>query len=346
MLKTFLGSIERGFAWLGSEYHIWLCASKIHILFAVTRSSEVSKKYIFLSPNCPSTGFPSNFGISYVRYSFSGLLSCIVAALVRGQKVSVFVPHISFAIADGRGARLLWQLNALGLLRFYDDGMSVISSCTILHKSGFLPPNASVDAWNYHWRSMSCRGATVDLSLANRALVKAFPDIDLPCIDTKRPTTVHDRGTRLFFADQSGVASIILASNWIDYDALNTALRRSRVDPEDVVYIPHYNPMKNSQAWMATCSVQHCYLPELFLTRLFEKQRCRLYFGVTSTAVYLCELLHRGEIFPFEPIFVGSRGLAMDEMRGEEWDDYVETLSSYVTSERPILCLHDHDRLK
>ena len=321
---------------LDFECHIWVCASKIHVLFAATRSAGVTRKYIFIAP-CSRfsgvSGFAGGLGLGHSHYSYSELILRIAVALLRGKRTTVFVPYISLAIADRAGVRLLWLLKCLGLLHFYDDGMTAISSQTILHQSGFLPQTAALDAWNYHWRSPSPVGKSVDLSLAHRSLARAFPGIDLPCIDAV-DMSVHDCEARPLISGQSGITTIILASKWMDYDALNVELHRTRTDISDVIYIPHYNYKKNSETLMATCRVQHCYFPELFLARLFEIQRCRLFFGVTSTSVYLCELLHRGELTPFKPIFIGNRSLANGEQRAGEWDDYVKILSSYGNVEK------------
>jgi hypothetical protein len=317
---------------LDFECHIWVCSSKIHILFAATRSAGVTRKHIFIAP-CSRfsgfSGFAGGLGLGHSHYSYSQLILRIALALLRGKKTTVFVPHISLAIADRAGVRLLWLLKYLGLLHFYDDGMTAISSQTILHQSGFLPHTAYLDAWNYHWRSPSRIGRFVDLSLAHRSLVRTFPGIDLPCIDAA-DMSVHDCDVKPLISSESGITTtIILASKWLDYDALNAELSRSRTDISDVIYIPHYNDKKNSETLMATCRVQRCYFPELFLARLFEMQRCRLFFGVTSTSIYLCELLHRRELAPFKPIFIGNRSLANEEQRAGEWDDYFKILSSF-----------------
>ena len=328
MSRSCADSVKHRLSCLGSEYHIWLCGSKIHILFAATRSAQVASKHIFLSPHCPSTGSPGNLDLNYSIYSYSGLLRHILLSLVRGQRVSIFVPHISTAITDADGVRLLWRLYSLGLVHFYDDGMTAISSRTILYRDGFLPQGAPVDALNYHWCSPSRVGTFSDLSLAHRALLRAFSGVDLPGIDSVE-AFAHDGEARSRFSSESGVTTIVLASKWMDYDALNAELLGSRVNPSDAIYIPHYNAIKDSPVLMATCTVRRCYFPELFLSRLFEIQRCRLYYGVTSTAIYICELLHRGELSPFEPIFISSRSLAIQKRRGGEWDDYARALSHY-----------------
>lgn len=321
---------------LDFECHIWICASKIHILFAATRSAGITRKHIFIAP-CSRflgvSGFAGGLGLGHSYYSYSELILRIAVALFRGKRAKVFVPHISLAIADRAGVRLLWLLNDLGLLHFYDDGMTAISNQTTLYQDGFLPQVAPLDAWNYHWCSPSRIGRFVDLSLAHRFLIRAFPGIDLPCIDAG-DLSVHDCGARPLISGQSAITTIILASKWMDYDALIVELDRSRTDLSDVIYIPHYNDKKNSEALMATCRVQRCYLPELFLARLFEMQGCRLFFGVTSTSIYLCELLHRGELAPFKPIFIGNRSLAHEEQRAGEWDDYVKILSIYGNVEK------------
>jgi hypothetical protein len=213
------------------------------------------------------------------------------------------------AIADRDGVRLLWRLHAMGFVRFYDDGMTAISSRTVLYQSAFLPQGVPVDSWNYHWLSPSRAARLADLSCAHRALVRACLDIDLFSIGHVKPLE-YESEAKSMPVDESGIINIILASNWIDHDVLSAELHRSEVEIADAVYIPHYNVNKNSELFLSTCIVQRCYLPELFLARLFEVQRCRLFFGVTSTSVYFCELLHGGELLPFEPVFVGSRRLA------------------------------------
>ena len=88
--------VKHRLSFLGSEYHIWLCGSKIHILFAATRSAQVARKHIFLSPHCPSTGFPGNLGLNYSIYSYTGLLRHIFLSLVWGQRVIIFLLSFSF----------------------------------------------------------------------------------------------------------------------------------------------------------------------------------------------------------------------------------------------------------
>jgi len=329
LLQLCRALIVRGQTRYTEEYHLWFCASRIHILFAATRSSQVLRKHVFLAPHCPKTGFANNLGLNYSPYTYRGLWSRILGACIRREKIVVFLPHISLAIADRQGVQLLWLLSAMGAIRFYDDGMSAISSHTVLHQSGFLPPRALIDAWDYPWLSPNRIGSTVDLSLAHRKLASSFPEMDLPYLDLLAPPSLH-AGAGLTPAMQPDILSIVLASNWIDHDFVHTELHRTGVELAEVVYIPHYNSTKNSQILMNACNVQKCFVPELFLARLFELRRCRLYFGVTSTAVYLCELMSRGELPPFEAIFVGSRRLAGANNRVDEWDDYSQIITTYL----------------
>lgn len=49
-LVSLMGLIKSRFSWLGADCHLWVCVSKMHILFAATRSAGVDRKHIFCPP--------------------------------------------------------------------------------------------------------------------------------------------------------------------------------------------------------------------------------------------------------------------------------------------------------
>jgi hypothetical protein len=322
-----MGLIERRSLRGTQEFHLWFCASKIHILFAATRSADTRRKHIFLISVSPQTDFSERLGVSFSRYSY--LLFCyrILFEFILGTRIVVFVPHISPAVADSDGKGLLWRLYSRGLLRFYDDGITALSDQTYLHQGGMIPPGQPVDVWDYPFLSRRPNGSAVSLSAAHRILLKAFQDSKdifddclsfLPGAAFPNPVTA-----------ESEMLVIVLSSSWLDHEVMEAHLSHGSFEPSQAVYIPHYNPNKNSQWLIDHCKLVNCEFPELFLARCIEVRPCRLYFGVTSTALYLCELARRGDVLPFEAVFIGRLSLAEKHGRGQEYKDFVQALSNY-----------------
>lgn len=224
-----MGLIERRSLRGTKEFHLWLCASKIHILFAAIRSAETRRKHIFLISVSPQTDLPERFGVQFSRYAYLPFCYYIFREFILGTRIVVFVPHISPAVADSDGKGLLWRLYSRGLLRFYDDGMTALSDQTYLHQGGMIPLGQPVDVWDYPFLTRRPNDFTVSLSAAHRILLKAFQDsqeISDDCLlslpGAAFPNPVPGKLGRLV---------IILSSSWLDHELMEAHLAHGSFEP-------------------------------------------------------------------------------------------------------------------
>lgn len=264
----------------------------------------------------------STLNVEVSKYSSSMLILPILASLlarILGQDKwpVLYVPHLSKSIFTQNQLFVLQLVLKFDLISFYDDGMALISSSGILWKRGFLPCEQNeLIGWRYSFQKNSRPLKTVSISSAYTHLVNSLG------LTNSLNDSMNPEGAHSFFGDKR----LIIASKWIDWDALD------RLEPlansSRYYYVNHYRESKNNPLYAQALSSWNAF-PSLELSlpsRISTFSHC--YFGVTSSIFFLLEVLLALQV-PSDTVFVPIIALGSCEYPLEA-ADFLQALSSYA----------------
>lgn len=202
-------------------------------------------------------------------------------ALSQRRKSILYLPHLSKHIFSGSQLLLLRTISNLGIISYYDDGMTLVSGSGILWKDNLIPTQqCRLIGWNYAFRGNSCPELCVPIAPAYNSLIKSFSVSSFPDMSK----IYESDGVR-----HSGKKSLIIASKWLNWDALN---RLNPLDnPAEYCYVKHYRQSKNHILYERIMPNWDP-VPNLELSlpsSISSFSHC--YFGVTSTILFVLDVL-------------------------------------------------------
>jgi hypothetical protein len=114
-------------------------------------------------------------------------------------------------------------------------------------------------------------------------------------VQSHAPSLFQASGAEIPCCDAGARLNIFLASRCLDFSVCSPILR-SINGPESTCHVPHYNVDKNDRRMMTRLPLLRFELPEFGLLAMARRTSLRLYFGITSTAINLLELILRSDL--------------------------------------------------
>jgi hypothetical protein len=265
-----------------------------------------------------------SLGVSITKYCSRMLIMPMLKSVsycIHSHKVKpiLYTPHLSKHLYSPNQLLLLHIVSKLGLIFYYDDGMTLVSGSGILWEDNLLPiEQRELIGWNHAFRGRSSPELSISIASSYSSLVKSFAvstfshhsQNHVPCNYCCLPKR-----------------KLIIASKWLDWDALDRLNPRS--NPTEYCYVKHYRQSKNNLLYEKLIANWDP-VPNLELSlpsNISSFSHC--YFGVTSTILFVLDvLLLLDSPSIIETIFVPLINVSSCDYAGEA-ADFIKALRSY-----------------
>lgn len=305
---------------------VWICYSTISFfLYDCWRESYAAEAFFSIAPGSPILRESSRLNGDISKrpdirpYTLKSILLLVVACFSRTSRLTIRVPHLNHPTCH----KTLLLLSRLRLIKLelYDDGFLGIleypSVCNYLK-----PMFKSVCCWNIHnWR----------LSPQTTAKISRSGKIIIIPVDIQ---SVYEKW-QVAPVLQDPARDYIIESKYMDYEYLSVLVQSGqllRAKDHDTASIPLYfqHPwkLKQNPAW-----------PEIIPRRIVLKAPIEMYLsrclnchshvitGLTSTVVFLCELVRRALLPRFRlTLLLTSSNNSMEFHNSSELHSYVAFL--------------------
>lgn len=206
------------------------------------------------------------------------------------------------------------------MARFFDDGLGFFTRESHIYRQGWIARDATLHSWDYSLNEFMAREAS---RLRRRSSFARA----LALVQSHAPSFFQASGAEIPCSDAGARLNIFLASRCLDFSVCSPILRSiNRV--ESTYYVPHYNVDKNDRHMMARLPLLRFALPEFGLLAMAQCTFLRLYFGITSTAINLLELMLRSDlVYRLECVF--PLGASADHAANQDVMAFAALLDRY-----------------
>lgn len=304
----------------GPVLHLCCCCSTQHIVANLADPALAAQPTILI-PSLRAThlhAFAGRLGRRCLPPCSAAVPGILVLWVLCGGRIKAWVPHLCPLEFPARLLRVLREMERFAALSYFDDGLGAVSRQVAIYREGWLPRDAPIHSWD-HWSRPAAAGfpATLHRSSFGRALRLVESRDPSLCRQGLPPLQRHGLAPprQGFWPER---VTVVLASRHLDAER---CLRLSGATNGRLpaFYVPHYRPEKNDPELMKTLSPLPMEMPEFGLLGLVQSVPCQIFFGVSSTVVFLMELLFRvPKRLPvqlvFCPVDAGALGCA-DELQ-------------------------------
>ena len=226
----------------------------------------------------------------------------LLSEAARGNQIVIWIPHLSPLDYSHFVRSLILGLTAFQSVKHIDDGMGFVSNETHIYRIGYLSGSELIHSWDFlPMPSKVGFPATLNRSQFRHAL---------EVVRLRNPSLISQglaRIREISAAQTCTHVNLILAAKLLDADLCLRQLGQSD-QPSQTLYIPHYNAVKNDSRLAILFPNLNLAIPEFGLLGIAEVMPSRIFFGVTSSAIFLIELLLRVDTSQaVEFVFVGTQ---------------------------------------
>lgn len=270
---------------------LFFCCSTWHLIAnvadpALTGSAAIIVRSVHATH---LRGLARRFQLPIIAPRGSVVAAILILWVLSGGVVNVWLPHLSPSDFPGHFLRsFLSSLEAQGVARFFDDGLGFFTRESHIYRQGWIARNATLHSWDYSLNEFMARECS---RLRRRSSFARA----LALVQSHAPSLFQASGAEIPCCDAGARLNIFLASRCLDFSVCSPILR-SINGPESTCYVPHYNVDKNDRRMMTRLPLLRFELPEFGLLAMAQRTSLRLYFGITSTAINLLELILRSDL--------------------------------------------------
>jgi hypothetical protein len=285
------------------QINLCFCCSTLHVVCNIADPLLDKKNAIFFFTFYAGNlkGFIKKLG--YSTYSASGFwpVMVIVSNIFKGNRLTIWIPHLSPVDFSFFAQALIHKLKRYQVVKYIDDGMAFASRDTLIYRKNYISVGEGIYSWDF----------TLNISMLGfpNTITRSYFDKAIDVVASSNPSLISEGLTQLRLASSNKTGKqikIILASKLLDEETCMKDVREDDIQSY-CYYIPHYNGIKNSKRFSLEFPLLRLSMPEFGMLGIAGSVSCKIYFGVTATAIFFTELLIRSRYSkPVDLCFVGK----------------------------------------